>query len=334
MTILASILLFVASFFGASNVLVQAYQTPGTDTLMILRNDYYQVSEDVSLRMDILGNDQFSFDQNLIDFSIIHQTSHGILSIGAHFEILYTPSPDFHGLDSLQYQICLVDGPCHDAWVKIFIHGINDPPVVRDDLDTIWEDQSGYIDILANDSDAADGNDVDIHQVSIVQPPTFGDVNIDSVGGILYEPHEDYFGHDMFRYQLCDDGPGQICDSAFVRLYVAPVNDTPILKPDSFSTYHAFPVVIDVLSNDSDESDQVATLDTNSLHIHDFMDDIPEKASIYVDYPVGLIIFTPPMGFIGTYTFQYSACDRDELYPLCDTTHVTIEVKAELPTFH
>lgn len=301
---------------------------------MILRNDYYQVSEDVSLRMDILGNDQFSIDEHSMHFSIVREPLHGILAKGDHLEMLYTPAPNFHGQDSLQYQICRTEGPCKHAWVKILVHPVNDPPRVNDDLDTLMEDQTQYIDVLANDSDAADGVDLSMRQISIIQRPGYGKVWIDSLKGILYQPDTNYFGNDMFRYQLCDEGPGQICDSALVRLYISPVNDPPILHPDTFTTYHAFPVVIDVLSNDSDQADQTVTLDTNSLEVLDLMDGIPEKASIYVDYTVGLIIFTPPTVFFGIYTFQYRACDQDELSPLCDTTHVVIEVKDEKPTFH
>lgn len=334
MSTLVSIFQLIVSFLSIPDTLSFVPITDSNDTLMILRNDYYQVSEDVSLRMDILGNDQISFEQNLMDFSIVREPMHGKLSKGDHFEMLYTPSPDFHGRDSLQYRICHLDGTCKDAWVKILIHAVNDPPIVQDDLDTIPEDQSRYIDVLANDSDDADGKDLHMGQISILQPPGYGNVSIDPLRGILYRPDPNYFGNDMFRYQLCDDGPGQICDSSVVRLHVTPVNDRPILHPDTFSTYHAFPVVIDVLGNDSDQDDQVATLDTSSLQVHDRMDSIPEQASIFVDYSVGLIIFTPPSGFFGPYSFQYSACDRDEIFPLCDTTHVTIHVKDEAPTFH
>lgn len=301
---------------------------------MILRNDYYEVSEDVSLRMDILGNDEIRFSQYSMDFSIIREPVHGTISKGDNLEMLYTPTPDFHGRDSLRYRICHVDGPCQDAWVKILIHPVNDPPIVLDDLDTLLEDQNQYIDVLANDSDHDDGKHLLMRQISIIQSPGYGNVEIDSLRGILYMPNPNYFGNDMFRYQLCDDGPGEICDSAVVRLHISPVNDTPILHPDTFSTYHAFPVVIDVLDNDSDQADKVATLDANSVQVYDLMDVIPEKASIYVDYTVGLIIFTPPTGFFGPYTFEYRACDQDELIPLCDTTHVVIEVKDEKPTFH
>ena len=302
---------------------------------MILRNDYYQVSEDVSLRMDILGNDQVGFDHNLMEISVIQGPVNGTIKMGFQSELLFTPTPNFYGFDSLQYQVCNPGGFCKYAWVKIYVHPVNDPPIAGEDIDTLWEDQSLHLDILANDSDAADGNFLQGDQISILEYPGHGRLQLDEIGMVHYQPDTNYNGNDMFRYKLCDSAPDEeLCDSTTVRLFIRSVNAAPLLRPDTFATYPAFPVVIDVLKNDSDGDDQVATLDTSTLQVHDLMEGMTNKASIYVDYSVGLIIFTPPSGFLGNYTFHYKDCDRDKELPLFDTTHVIIEVLDELPTFH
>ncbi len=62
-----------------------------------------------------------------------------------------------------------------------------------------------------------------------------GEIAFYDDGTFIYNPLEDYYGPDQYRYQICDDGIPQECDSATIYLVVNPIRrdfgDHPALYP-------------------------------------------------------------------------------------------------------
>lgn len=90
---------------------------------------------------------------------------------------------------------------------------------------------------------------------TITTNPANGTVAIDNTTkAITYTPNLDYNGPDTFVVQVCSSQT-TLCGSATVNITVTPVNDPPVVTPDS-STITKFitpnPIAGNVLTNDTD----------------------------------------------------------------------------------
>ncbi len=133
-------------------------------------------------------------------------------SVNPDGSIDYTPDADFFGSDSFSYEVCDLAGLCDTATVDITVNSVNDGPDVVDDVDSLDEDASVTVDVLANDSDIDDG--LDPASVSVTSGPSNGSTSVNPDGSIEYTPDADFFGSDSFTYEVCD--LAGLCDSATV----------------------------------------------------------------------------------------------------------------------
>ena len=195
-----------------------------------VRPDYSQVSEDVSVRIDVLAND-YHFTQP-IDSGTLHvvmEPSHGQTLIKLpSASIVYKPDPDFFGIDSFKYKVCNAERHCQEALVQIRVHAINDAPVAQNDLDTVYEDSWIRLDVIGNDSDLADNIRMENAPVKVVEMPRQGVLTVEQ-DGLTYRPNANYYGNDYFRYSICDES---LCDTAMVRIHIKPVNDPPKVQDE------------------------------------------------------------------------------------------------------
>jgi hypothetical protein len=187
----------------------------------------------------------------------------------------------------------------------------NEPPELSDDELTVEEDQSGMVDVLANDSDP----EGDPLSLSIASEPSQGTAAVDDGGTpedpsddqIRYTPEEAYTGSDSFTYRAAD-GQGNTA-TATVSVTITPVNDPPVATDDTgITTDEDTPVTIDVLANDTDA-------DGDELEITGVVTG-PEDGTAQVDdggTPGDLsddqITYTPAAGFSGADSFEYEITD-------------------------
>jgi|GEM_PF-1797645 len=130
----------------------------------------------------------------------------------------------------------------------------NVPPIANDDAAVTDEDVSVLIDVLANDSDP-DGDALQVIDASV----DLGSVFIQSNNQINYVPDNNFFGSAVISYTIYD-GNGHTA-SAQVDVTVNPVNDAPILEPESgLITNSVQAMIIDALANDSDVDQDTLTL--------------------------------------------------------------------------
>ena len=95
-----------------------------------------------------------------------------------------------------------------------------------------------------------------------------------------------------------------------------PPNNPPTARDDIATTNEDTPIIIDVLSNDSD-SDGTLTPSTVTVISG------PANGVTTVNPATGEITYTPNPNFFGTDTFVYRVCDNDGA---CDTATVTVTV--------
>ena len=106
---------------------------------------------------------------------------------------------------------------------------VNDTPVPQDDSDTVAEDGSIVIDVLANDVDIDmdnEGDSLTIQSVSGVDNATV-EIALDK-RTLTFTPDADYFGTEEFTYTVVDENDAAY--DATVIVTVTPVNDPPVIS--------------------------------------------------------------------------------------------------------
>lgn len=186
----------------------------------------------------------------------------------------------------------------------------NRPPVADDlVLDTVTGD------LLPGSVTASDPEgDSQRLTYEAIAGPADGVLDLTAGGGFVYHSDLDFAGIDGFGFQVCDNAaPVPACDTGTVTINVYPrAND------DVATTTQDTPVVIPVLSNDSDG----APLDAAPVSA-------PSRGTVALDPTTGDATYTPAEGFTGTDTFTYRICSPATTpppLPLCDTALVTVTV--------
>ncbi|NNC50249.1 MAG: tandem-95 repeat protein, partial [Flaviramulus sp.] len=137
-----------------------------------------------------------------------------------------------------------------------------------------------------------------------------------------YTPPAGYVGEDSFEYTICDDGTPEACDTATVYIEVLPIggpgNEAPIANADTAGTEINTPVTGNVLSNDFDPDGDPLVVTTTTVTT-------AEGVVVTIDPNTGEYTYTPPTGFIGDDSFEYTICDNGNPQ-LCDTAIVVITV--------
>ncbi|MBK7886119.1 MAG: tandem-95 repeat protein [Bacteroidetes bacterium] len=275
--------------------------------------------EDSVFTIEVLLND--SDPDNNIDSSsvtVLQGPFNGTIVVLPGGQIVYTPSPDFYGVDSIFYTVCDSGMPvyCDSAWIYITVTPVNDPPLAVDDFGTTPEDSCIQIAILLNDSDIE--NMLNGSTLVIVGGPSNGTFTLDTLNGILtYCPDSNFTGIDTLIYAICDSGFPQpiLCDTALVIITVTPDNDPPVAVNDSIIACSGDAVIIAVLSNDFDPEGDTLSLSVLTP---------PVNGGTFIT-PTHEIIYTSTSGTVGWDSLQYVICDQ-QTPAGCDTAWVYIYV--------
>jgi gliding motility-associated-like protein len=173
--------------------------------------------------VNILAND---YDPNgkidTTSLAYLNKFQHGKMVIGEKAgEIYYIPETDFIGYDTLFYVICDDGIPCGSlcdtAKLVFIITPPNVAPIAVDDSFKIGCRNITESFIL-NDYDP-DGNEI-IASIMPVVKPLHGTVNINTDGTFTYSHDFGFIGIDSFRYEICDNGMHQLCDTATVKISI------------------------------------------------------------------------------------------------------------------
>jgi RHS repeat-associated protein len=170
--------------------------------------------EDTPLPVTLSGSDP---DGDAFEFVLISAPEHGTLS-GTAPDLVYTPSPDFHGEDAFSFRTHDGELDSPPAIVAIHVTPLNDPPRAFDQsLETLQETP---IDIVLVGSDP----DADPLSFSVVDAPMHGALS-GTPPELVYLPGDGFHGVDRFTFQVDD---GELTSSpATVSITVIRRNDPP-----------------------------------------------------------------------------------------------------------
>lgn len=272
--------------------------------LPVANNDAYSVTEDTSLVVSaltgVLANDADA-DGNPLTAVLVTQPSHGSVVLQSNGSFVYTPNPNFSGVDTFGY--VANDGFTNGtaATVTITVNGINDAPTAAADFYSTNEDVPLNINaatgVLANDADP-DGNPL----VAVLEAGTMhGVLTLNANGSFQYAPNPNFSGVDTFTYHANDGLTNS--NAITVTLTINNVNDVPIAANDAYvviedNVLNVLPAA-GVLANDTDAEGSPLTA---ALTV------APTNGTVTLSAN-GSFVYTPNANFSGTDTFSYTASD-------------------------
>ncbi len=181
------------------------------------------LSEDTSLELTLEAGD---VEGASLSFSIQIPPEHGTIQplVGMPGGYLYTPDPDYHGLDSFVFTAKDGELESAPAMFQLIISGINDAPEARS-LELVGP-QDTPIDFSLAGFDA-DGDEL---IYTIITPPTQGTL-AGAAPHFTYSPAFNYRGHDALEFVVSD---GELQSSvAVVRFTLTPVEHPPVANNGS-----------------------------------------------------------------------------------------------------
>jgi len=273
---------------GRSTAVVTIEVLPVNDP-PVAQDDSQTTREDSPVAILVLSNDSDPDGDNLAVQSVTQPDTGSVVNNGTG--VVYTPDPDFNGVDSFSYTVSDSKGGTSTARVTVLVNPVNDAPIARNDSANTDEENLVVIPILANDADP----DGDFLLIESFTQPRNGSV-LNSRTSLSYIPGPGFQGIDTFTYTVSDGNGGS--SRATVTVSVAEVNDAPIAQDDSAVTDEGTPVIILPLPNDSDP-------DGDPLEIESVIN--PDNGVVEI---LGTeLVYTPDPGFDGVDTFTYTVSD-------------------------
>ncbi|MGJ8661533.1 MAG: Ig-like domain-containing protein, partial [Bacteroidota bacterium] len=214
---------------------------------------------------------------------------------------------------------------------------INVPPIANNDTTITIEDSWVSINVV-NPVPVSSSTDTDIDgtvnpasvdlnpSVPGIQPnftDAFGNTWLAvSTGVVTFTPASNFNGTATANYTVLDDD-GAISNQALIVVYVAPINDAPILDNEYLITYQGDPISGDLTdAGDFDVDGNLIVLSYSG----------PTNFGSIVISSNGDFTYTPNTGFIGLDTFVVQICDDGTPLPsLCSNDTIFISV---LPTIN
>ncbi len=210
---------------------------------------------------------------------------------------------DDSGQTAFNVSLTVTDNNKCSATAKDTVHAVNYPPVASNDTIIIQEDNAAYGNLSTNDFEP-DGQQL-IYSSTPSVDPEHGNVSIHSDGSFVYTPNTNYFGDDVFEYQVCDNGIPKECSIAKVHIEVLSVDDLPpVAMPDKFNVNERETLAgTSILLNDIDNEGMGLNVQNND----------PISKAIHGDIVLntdGTFNYTPDNNYIGLDSVMYIINDN------------------------
>ena len=230
--------------------------------------------------------------------SVAATAQFGLVSVNPDGTIVYTPSPNFVGVDSVRRIVCdTLPNPdiCDTSYIVMVV-----APVLQDSSKT-----------MRMNSPVEVGNPLVLGPSATQQllGPASGTVSILSDGTLRYTPNNNVVGSDTLRRVVCVQG---ICDTAVYVFKILPdVKDTAVVAQQGTPVTISGPGLTAVGGSVLSYAKAFG----------------PSNGIATVDPITGLVFYTPQTGFIGIDTVVVNSCiTSDGGIILCEPHLVIIKV--------
>jgi VCBS repeat-containing protein len=282
-------------------------------------DDEFSVNEDQTLYVagpGILTNDTDP-EGDLLSSFVVAAPLHGSLSLSSDGSFVYTPNPNFSGIDTFTYRVSDGSLPSLNvATVTITVLPVNDVPIARDDVFATSEDMPLFVaapGVLANDSDA----DGDPLTAILVNNPLHGSVTLNADGSFTYTPDPLFNGVDTFTYRASDGLATS--EIATVTILVGATNHAPTANDDDFETSEGQALIVSapgVLGNDTDPDGDL---------LSSFLITNPQNGTLVLNSD-GSFTYIPNSFFSGIDSFTYQTSDGELLSNVATVTITVLPV--------
>ena len=268
------------------------------DSVIAVNDAAVLLADALDVPIDVLANDA-NPDGLALTVLITDGPSHGTARV-EDGTILYTPTANYAGADSLDYALWDGETALASASVEITVLGLNHAPVaVADVRGDLTEETPATIYALGNDSDP----DGDSLIITAVTQPAHGTVSF-TAASVTYTPDADYFGTDAFSYTIAD--PDGMMDTASVYVSIANVNDAPTAEWDlACVPKNGAGRTIDVLANDYDPDEDTLTLSIPGTSDPGY----PQHGAITLVESGTKVQYVPATDYFGQDEFTYTVDD-------------------------
>ncbi|MCF6390999.1 Ig-like domain-containing protein, partial [Mycobacterium sp. MBM] len=282
---------FLRPDWGHTDTATITVNVVGAETPPIVNNDLFTTPEDIPVAGSVLSNDSDPNNQPLTT-TIVSEPSNGSVTLGPNGVFNYTPNPEWNGVDGFTYRASNSMASA-SASVAIVVTPVNKAPQTSDDLYATAEDTTISGNVLNNDTDP----NGDAMTAGLVTPASHGNVQLNADGSFTYTPDANFDGTDGFSYVASD---GTLSSApTLVTITVAPVNDAPVARNDSFAINEDGILTGSVLPNDSDADGDSLTVSLGSG---------PAHGSLTLN-PNGSFTYIPVANYNGTDSFTYTVTD-------------------------
>ncbi|WP_396212916.1 tandem-95 repeat protein, partial [Flavobacterium sp.] len=238
----------------------------------------------------------------------------GTIVVNADGSFTFTPALDYVGdVPDIIYTVVDGNGGSDTGLLDITVDEVNDAPLAANDIIVTPEDVPVTGNVLSNDTDL-EGAALTVTQFTIAgisgtftagqtaTIPGVGTVVVNADGTFTFTPVLDYTGTvPLITYTVSD---GNSTDTAYLSLYVDPVNDLPVANNDTNTVNEDNPATGNVLTNDTDTDTPLANLVVTQISF--------TIGGTTYTYPSGTTVSIPNVGVLivntdGTYTFTPNA---------------------------
>lgn len=268
--------------------------------------DSFTLNEDsAATTLAVLANDSDADNgQFLLIDSIDSTSTRGAVTLNeTATALVYTPATDDNGQDSVSYTVTDQAGGFATATAQLTINALPDAPVAIADSLTVAEDNSGQLQVTANDIDV-DGETITLVSASA----DVGSVTVVDSQTVRYTPAADFYGDAVVTYQITD--PTALTSQGSLTVTVTPVNDTPVIAGQVDAQNAAIMVMAGM---DMDEDSQLTVplasiasdIDGDVLSLSGLASD---QGTVSVDTAGGLL-FVPTADFNGPAQISFVVSD-------------------------
>lgn len=242
--------------------------------------------EDTPLVINPLINDK-DVDGDTFMLADFSQPAEGSVTAQPDGKLLYSPKPNFAGLEAFSYTIRDPDNTIGTNTVTVMVKPVNDPPIAKDQAFSLNKRSYVNLEFLAQDVEE------EKLAFKVLKGPEHG-VLLAFPTVAEYYPEKDFVGTDSFTYQAHDGHTNSA--PATVTFNVVDANNRPAPGSQSLSAKAGQPLRIKLTAKDLD--DDVLTFQIHTL---------PAHGSVISAGPN--VTYQPQPGFLGSDEFRFQVSD-------------------------